>query len=75
MSELQNALDSLVNINNEWDPIVKAARLVANPDYQAVFRHGKEVLAGLGVTFTKEDEQNVRDLVNAALHIDPPEEE
>ena len=36
-------------------------------DYEAAFRHGKEVLAALGESLTDEDKQNIRELVNAAL--------
>ncbi len=32
LEELQAALDKLVDTNTEWDPIVDAARLVANPN-------------------------------------------
>ncbi len=49
--------------------IVDAARRVANPDYKAAFRHGKEVLAALGAEFTDEDEQQIKAIVDAAFGI------
>ncbi len=35
-SELQNALDKLVDTNAKWDPIIEAARKVANLDIAAI---------------------------------------
>jgi hypothetical protein len=74
MSDLQNALAEF-DIGG-WHgighrrAIIEAARKVANPNYEAAFRHGKEVLAALGETFTKQDEQQIVAIVDAALGID-----
>ncbi len=54
--------------------VLDAARAYADllegdtePDYAAAFRHGKEVLAALGASFTDEDRQQIRAIVDAGI--------
>jgi len=75
MSKLKDALDMDDKIvienmvdNPASDPIiVKAARRVASPDYKAAWKLAGA--AGLRIEL-----HEMCDFVNAALHIDPPEE-
>ena len=63
-SELQTALDKLVDTNAKWDPIVEAARKVANPDYEAAAKVDGE---WLGTNDPRGRILRVRATVNAAL--------
>ncbi len=72
MSDLQDALDkwdaNKGMLTAELETIVEAARLVADPDYAAMFS------AWWDNDHIRNDQERLTLALNAALHIDPPEE-